>query len=306
MRIILIRHGMTEGNREKRYIGLTDEPLSTEGRKQIMAFAEEGRYPKADAVYVSPLRRCIETVELIYPDKEYICCDDLKECNFGEFENKNYMDLAENEDYKKWIDSGGKLKFPSGEEPESFKKRCQDAFLSIMEECIGKNGDIALAVHGGTIMAILEEFGTPKKDFYDWQLKNGEGYICELKGNRDRENEPGRDKPSDVNPKEEMKQNQGMQARSNQSQDKQDREKQSQDGQGQGKQSHGKQSHGNQNQGKQSQDKQNHGNQNQGKQGLVKQGQDKQSQDKPGGENKDKYSISLRVVRKLGGGGEWI
>ena len=35
---------------------------------------------------------------------------------------------------------------------------------------------VAVVVHGGTIMAILERFGTPKKNYFDYQVKNGCGY----------------------------------------------------------------------------------------------------------------------------------
>ncbi len=200
MKIILIRHGMTAGNKEKRYIGLTDEPLCGEGLEQIRDYVKAGRYPEADMVYVSPLRRCIETAELIYPGKEYILCDGLKECDFGEFENKNYLELAGNENYQKWIDSNGKMKFPSGEEPEGFKKRCQEAFGRIIKAC--ENKEITLIVHGGTIMAILEKYGMPEKAFYDWQLKNGEGYLCELVADKP-ESVKSKGKPDEKKPAEE-------------------------------------------------------------------------------------------------------
>ncbi len=179
MKIILIRHGMTPGNKEKRYIGLTDEGLCAEGIDQISDAVQQQRYPKADVVYVSLLKRCRETAEIIYPHLEPISCEALKECDFGEFENKNYLELSGNENYQKWIDSNGSLGFPEGETPEGFKNRCQNAYENIISNIQDK--DAAFIVHGGTIMAILEKFGEPKKSFYDWQLKNGEGYLCELK-----------------------------------------------------------------------------------------------------------------------------
>ena len=40
--------------------------------------------------------------------------------------------------------------------------------------------DLALFVHGGTIMSILEAYGTPRKSYYDWHLKNGEGWAFTL------------------------------------------------------------------------------------------------------------------------------
>ena len=37
-------------------------------------------------------------------------------------------------------------------------------------------GTLAIVCHGGTIMAILEAFSVPHRDFYDWQVPNGGGY----------------------------------------------------------------------------------------------------------------------------------
>lgn len=54
MKIYLIRHGMTAGNREKRYVGChTDEDLCEEGIAQI----QSNEYPRVDRLYVSPLKK---------------------------------------------------------------------------------------------------------------------------------------------------------------------------------------------------------------------------------------------------------
>ena len=60
MKIILIRHAKTDGNKKGRYIGVTDELLAHDTRI-------EKTYPKADAVVSSPLMRCVQTAKLIYP-----------------------------------------------------------------------------------------------------------------------------------------------------------------------------------------------------------------------------------------------
>ena len=59
MKIILIRHGMTEGNLKRRYIGTTDEDL-------INTDCLKGDYPKCERIVASPLKRCIQTAEYIY------------------------------------------------------------------------------------------------------------------------------------------------------------------------------------------------------------------------------------------------
>ncbi len=175
MIINFIRHGKTNGNLEKRYIGRTDESLCENGRTQL----SERKYPDCDIVISSTMKRCLETAELIYPSGKIIAVNGLEECDFGDFEGKNYTELSGNPDYQKWIDSGGKLPFPNGENTEDFKKRCIAAF----EKTVRKYSDvgvISFVVHGGTIMSVLEKYAVPKKDYFDFQVKNGQGFITEF------------------------------------------------------------------------------------------------------------------------------
>ena len=175
MIINFIRHGKTNGNLEKRYIGRTDESLCESGRTQL----SERKYPDCDIVISSTMKRCLETAELIYPSGKIIAVNGLEECYFGDFEGKNYTELSGNPDYQKWIDSGGKLPFPNGENTEDFKKRCIAAF----EKTVRKYSDvgvISFVVHGGTIMSVLEKYAVPKKDYFDFQVKNGQGFITKF------------------------------------------------------------------------------------------------------------------------------
>lgn len=179
MKIIFIRHGKTNGNLEKRYIGRTDEPLSTIGRNELL----EIKYPDCDIVIVSKMKRCIETAELIYPDRKIAAVRGLEECDFGDFEGRNYRELSGNTDYQSWIDSGGKLPFPNGENTEAFKKRCIEAFKKAVAE-YSDYETISFVIHGGTIMSILEKYAVPKMDYYDFQMKNGHGCITEFDGEK--------------------------------------------------------------------------------------------------------------------------
>lgn len=170
--VIFIRHGKTSGNIAKRYIGSTDEPLATVGKIEIC----QKNYPKADRVVVSPLKRCIETAELIY-GKDYEVIEDLRECDFGEFENKTYEELKTNPLYIKWLKSNGTLPFPKGEDSNEFKNRCNLAYEEVVK---ASNETVAFVVHGGTIMSILEKYGRPKKAFFDYQIENGGCVVCDM------------------------------------------------------------------------------------------------------------------------------
>lgn len=177
MEIYLIRHGKTMGNSFGRYIGRTDEPLLDEERKKL----ETRSYPEAEAVFVSPMRRCRQTAAAIYPGHSVRIVEELAECDFGSFENKNWKEMAGDAEYQRWIDSNGTLPFPGGEDPMKFRQRCCLGFEKAMEECFrSKIKSAAFVVHGGTIMSILERYGVPEKGFYDWHAANGEGYRAQI------------------------------------------------------------------------------------------------------------------------------
>jgi len=176
MKIVMTRHFQTPGNLLGRYIGTTDEDLIPEAKAQIHI-----RYPEVERVYASPLKRCLQTAALLYPKKEPVICSDFRECDFGRFENKNYQELSGDAAYQAWIDSNGTLPFPEGESNEDFRTRCCKAFEAVIDECIKENVEsVAIVVHGGTIMSILSAFDEKAGSFYDYQVKNGQGYMMHL------------------------------------------------------------------------------------------------------------------------------
>lgn len=195
MRVLLLRHGETAGNREKRYVGCkTDEGLTEEAREKFIRAAEEKGavleklVGPVEELYVSPMKRCLETAALVFPKNRFPGCrmlrvPELSECDFGSFEYKNYQELNGNTEYQRFLDSGGKDGFPEGEPVEGFKSRCVKAFGRIMAGELEKIMDketIVFVVHGGTIMAVMEAFAKPARDYFSWQIKNGCGCLCEV------------------------------------------------------------------------------------------------------------------------------
>lgn len=189
--VYMIRHGATPGNLERRYVGSTDEDLTTEAvtalkNKRISwenADCEQLLHPAQ--LWVSPLRRCIQTAQCLFPDTEPIWVDGFRECSFGVFEYMNYEELNGNPLYQKFIDSGGMSGFPGGEDRATFTKRVVEAFRNKMEQSMQTAEDadtIVMVVHGGTIMALLDTFSAPHGDYYDWQVENGAGYRMEWNG----------------------------------------------------------------------------------------------------------------------------
>lgn len=184
LEIALIRHSSTFGNTLKRYIGTTDEPLCKEGIELL----KRKRYPSAEAVFVSPLTRCVQTARLIYPEHRLHIIEDLAECNFGEFENKNYMELEGNAAYQAWIDSNGQLPFPGGESRGEFRERTLRGFRRVVDTCFKLRIEKAAVIcHGGSIMNIMEAYAQESRDFYGWHVGNAQGYTAVLDQTRFRQ-----------------------------------------------------------------------------------------------------------------------
>ena len=184
MKIVFIRHLKTPGNEKRQYIGRTDEDLSEQAVEVFRQRQEKSisdLYPLVQYIISSPLKRCIQTAGLIYPGQEISVEPMLRECDFGEYEQKTYEDLKNEPEYIRWIESGGMTAFPGGEEQTSFRRRCVDGvkrwIARLFED--GAN-NAAFVVHGGTIMAVLSELAEDKHEFYHWQVENGGGYVAEV------------------------------------------------------------------------------------------------------------------------------
>ena len=100
MEVILVRHSVTQGNKEKRFVGRLDVPLAPEG--ETLARETAPLLPTVEHLYISPMLRCRRTAELLWPGVEHTVVDDLRETDFGPFEGKNHEELK-NDPLYQWV-----------------------------------------------------------------------------------------------------------------------------------------------------------------------------------------------------------
>ena len=176
MKIILIRHGETPSNRERRFLGLTDEPLTEASRTDLAGRA----YPPVEHLFSSPLLRCRQTAEIIYPGHSVSLVEDLREMDFGLFEGRTNEEMCREPFYQEWL-AAGRADFPGGETMEHFRSRCLRAFRETVAR-LDADSSAAFVIHGGVIMALMSNLG--EGDFYDYLCGNGAGYVCDWREGR--------------------------------------------------------------------------------------------------------------------------
>lgn len=175
MKITLIRHGMTTANERRLYCGSSDLPLSVDGVEELKKI----RYPKpgASRFITSGMRRCDETLTLLFGNVEREVMPDFREIDFGAFELKSYEELKDDPAYQVWISGDNERNIPpGGESGKQMTRRVLGAF----DEVLLDGRDAVIVTHGGVIAAIMAElFPGEERSRYSWQPRPGHGYVLE-------------------------------------------------------------------------------------------------------------------------------
>ena len=164
------------GNLERRYIGRTDEALCDVGIAQVQALRRQ-LPASVDRLFVSPMQRTRQTAELLFPQMPYRLVPEFCETDFGRLEGKTADELSQMPEYRQWVASLCKTPIPGGEDVAAFKERCCRGFLHCIRQ-IPEHATAAFVVHGGVIMAILERYARPQRDFYAYHIANGAFLLC--------------------------------------------------------------------------------------------------------------------------------
>ncbi|MBR2177388.1 MAG: histidine phosphatase family protein [Clostridia bacterium] len=175
--INLIRHGAVDETLKGKYIGSTDVQLSKKGREGLVAIREGTGYPQPQKLYSSPLLRCTESCEIIYPGMDINCLGSFRECSFGEWEGKSAAELSENPLFAEWLQNSDKTPPPGGESGKDFAARISKGFERLVETMSAEGiTEASLITHGGVIMTILAIYGLPQAPSYQWRMDNGYGF----------------------------------------------------------------------------------------------------------------------------------
>jgi broad specificity phosphatase PhoE len=127
LRVFLVRHAETAWNRDRRYQGWSDTPLSEIGRAQAAAVGTELASAGIAAVYASPLSRALETGEAIARPLGLTVqpAPAFKEMGFGSWEGQT-LEAARAMDpalYQRWMEAPHETVVPGGEALKDVRAR---------------------------------------------------------------------------------------------------------------------------------------------------------------------------------------
>jgi len=156
-RLLMARHGNTEGNSELRFWGQTDIALSTAGVRQAERLAHRLATEPIDAAYTSNLSRAVRTAEIIASRHMLTIsvCPELGEINFGQLEGLTFDEISKQhpEQAKMLSDRALPPRFPGGESLAQLNERV-NTFLSRLPQHPADQ-TILIVAHSGVLRLLI-------------------------------------------------------------------------------------------------------------------------------------------------------
>jgi len=138
--VVLVRHGETEWSRSGRHTGVTDLPLTAEGRRQAEALPGRLAGRRFALVLSSPLSRALDTCRLAGLGDRVQPRDDLREWDYGEYEGETTAEIRRGRPGWYLFADG----CPGGEDAASVGARVD----RVIAEVRSVDGDVAVFGHG--------------------------------------------------------------------------------------------------------------------------------------------------------------
>jgi broad specificity phosphatase PhoE len=166
--LLIVRHGETDWNAERRWQGHADIPLNARGREQAQALAEELADERVDAIYTSDLSRARDTAEIVGTrvGVPVVVVAGLREVDVGPIEG---LTAEEASAFDGW----------QGESRESHSARVLGALDEIAERHPDEH--VLVVTHGGSMRRMYEQLGLetsgPFENCVVWTCAHEEGAL---------------------------------------------------------------------------------------------------------------------------------
>lgn len=179
--LYLVRHGETEMNSKGVYYGWTDCALSQRGQRQAADLARDLANVSFDAVLASPLLRARQTAEMMRPEADLVLDQRLKELNFGIWEGRHYLEIAEEypEQWQNWTADWQHAAPPGGESFSQLYQRVDSCLQDILRDYPDQT--LLLVAHHGSLRIILSRLlGLNRESYWNFTFAQGKHSLVEI------------------------------------------------------------------------------------------------------------------------------
>lgn len=178
-RLLLVRHGETDWNRETRFQGRIDVPLNDNGREQARKAAQFLKDVPLDFAFSSPMVRPKETAQIIlqhHPNIQLELQDGLREISHGLWEGKLEAEIEQTYpgELHRWRTVPASIQMPEGENLRQVWERAVDAWQTILESVANQTQTGLVVAHDATNKVLLcHVLGLAADHFWNFRQGNG-------------------------------------------------------------------------------------------------------------------------------------
>jgi 2,3-bisphosphoglycerate-dependent phosphoglycerate mutase len=180
--LFLARHGESTFNRDNRFTGWIDAPLTDKGRDQAQAIARKLNGQSFDIAYTSKLRRAVESLQIVLAETRHldipvIESEALNERHYGDLQglNKEETALRFGDDQVRLWRRSFAISPPNGESLEQTAQRVIPFFQTVIMSDINNGKTVLVLAHGNSLRAIVKDLDAlSEEDIVNVNIATGE------------------------------------------------------------------------------------------------------------------------------------
>ena len=178
LRLLLVRHGETDWNRQTRFQGKIDVPLNDNGREQARKAAEFLKNVPLDFAFSSPMQRPKETAEIIlqsHSDVQLQLQDGLREIAHGLWEGKLEAEIEQEYpgELHRWRTVPALVQMPEGENLQQVWERAVEAWQTLLESAANSKTGLVVAHDATNKVLLCHILGLAPDHFWNFRQGNG-------------------------------------------------------------------------------------------------------------------------------------
>lgn len=174
LEIILVRHGQTDWNRDRRVMGARPIPLNTQGKREITQMAQLLSDVEFEIIYTSPLMRAFQTSRILSRGRSVKVekVPEIQEIDYGEWVGRTFEDISKEKMFKTYYASPKEAQAPGGEKMTEVIKRGVSFIETLKKK--HKDGRVVVVSHADVIKSILIHYmDLDLNDLHKFRVDNG-------------------------------------------------------------------------------------------------------------------------------------